>query len=44
MPPIGSVLLAAPLERSLTVEEDVPVLAATAGQVRGSVHGAGGYE
>ena len=42
--PIGSVLLAAALEGSLTLEEDMALLAAMAGHLRGSVDGAGGHE
>jgi hypothetical protein len=42
--PIGSVLLAAALEGSLTLEEDMALLAAMAGHLRGSVDGVGGHE
>ena len=42
--PIGSVLLAAALEGSLTLEEDMALLGAMAGHLRGSVDGAGGHE
>ena len=42
--PIGSLLLAAALEGSLTLEEDMALLAAMAGHLRGSVDGVGGHE
>jgi len=42
--PAGSVLLAAPLEGSLTLEEDMALSAAMAGPLRGFVQRVGGGE